>query len=178
MDRRTALGSCLATLALALQANATQSPSTSQGIFVPHGSSRIPGLHNDLPGLLLLSAKDTNGALSIFGGAPKGGAPLHFHVHQDEWWYVFEGEVLIQVADQKFHAKPGDCVFGPRGVPHSPVMLADRCSVITLYQPAGTMEEYFVQLGNLVANGTASQQAMDSLSQAHGMVVVGPPAST
>jgi quercetin dioxygenase-like cupin family protein len=93
MNRRTALESCLAGFALAFQARAARAQDSRQGIFVPKGQSRLPGVRVDLPGLLLLSAKDTNGALSIFGGAPQGPAPLHFHSQQDEWWYVFEGEI-------------------------------------------------------------------------------------
>jgi hypothetical protein len=39
------------------------------------------------------------------------------------------------------------------------------------------MEEFFIQLAKLEANGAPSQQDMISLSQAHGMVVIGPPAT-
>jgi quercetin dioxygenase-like cupin family protein len=176
MNRRTVVESCLAVFALAFQGRADEAPNTRQGIFVPKGKSRLPELRNDLIGAVLLSAKDTNGELSIFGGTSKGNPPLHIHPHQDEWLYVLEGELLVQVGDQKFHAKAGDCAFGPRGVPHSFATLSDPCTFMSLFRPAGKMEEFFIQVMKLLAQGgRPSQEELVSLSRAHGMEIVGPP---
>jgi quercetin dioxygenase-like cupin family protein len=46
-------------------------------------------------------------------------APMHTHTHEDEYSYVLEGEVGVQVGDEVRVAKPGDLVFKPRGVPHA-----------------------------------------------------------
>ena len=45
--------------------------------------------------------------------------PLHVHAHEDELFYILEGEHVIEVGDEEFQVGPGDMVFAPRGVPHS-----------------------------------------------------------
>ena len=52
--------------------------------------------------------------------APRGlAAPMHTHTHEDEYTYVLEGEVGVQIGDEVAVGKPGDLVFKPRGVPHA-----------------------------------------------------------
>jgi quercetin dioxygenase-like cupin family protein len=46
-------------------------------------------------------------------------APLHTHTHEDEYSYVLEGRVGVQVGDEVSVAGPGDLVFKPRGVQHA-----------------------------------------------------------
>src|SRR3954470_6145494 len=46
-------------------------------------------------------------------------APMHTHTHEDEYSYVLEGEVGVQVGDEVSVARPGDLVFKPRGVQHA-----------------------------------------------------------
>src|SRR5919107_2163304 len=42
-------------------------------------------------------------------------APMHTHQHEDEYTYVLEGEIGVQVGDEVRVA----LVFKPRGVPHA-----------------------------------------------------------
>jgi Cupin domain len=124
-----------------------------------------------------LSGRDTNGALAIFGGDPDhapGGVPLHVHHDQDEWWFIIDGEHLFQIGDRKFRAKTGDAIFGPRGVPHSPRQLSSKGTVLTAFQPAGTMEEFFHELAQLLKTGGMSPAKMAALFKAHQMEIVGP----
>jgi mannose-6-phosphate isomerase-like protein (cupin superfamily) len=46
-------------------------------------------------------------------------APLHTHEREDEYTYVLEGEIGVQVGDEVHVARPGDLVFKPRGIPHA-----------------------------------------------------------
>src|SRR5918996_2967268 len=46
-------------------------------------------------------------------------APMHVHAHEDEYSYVLEGEVGVQVGDEVRYARPGDLVSKPRGVWHA-----------------------------------------------------------
>jgi quercetin dioxygenase-like cupin family protein len=51
--------------------------------------------------------------------APAGWAtPWHVHHTHDEYFYILEGEVAVQVGEARVTLKPGDYAFGPRGVPH------------------------------------------------------------
>ncbi len=93
-----------------------------------------------------VSGKDTDGDLFIWESTreKKGGPPLHYHVDVDEWWYVLEGEFLFQVGDEKFNAKKGDSVFGPRMVPHAFAKSNDgSAKLIQCFQPVGKMEYAF-----------------------------------
>jgi quercetin dioxygenase-like cupin family protein len=42
-------------------------------------------------------------------------APMHTHRYKDEYTYVLEGEVGVQVGEEVLVAHPGDLVFKPRG---------------------------------------------------------------
>lgn len=47
------------------------------------------------------------------------GPPLHLHRHEDEVFYVVEGEIEFQLGDQRFRAKPGSTAFLPKDIPHT-----------------------------------------------------------
>lgn len=129
------------------------------------------------PNELKVASKDTNGMLTIFeyAGKEKIGPPLHVHSQQDEIFYILEGEYLFQVGDDKFMAKAGDTVFGPRNIAHTWVQRSDTGKMMYLVQPAGTMEEFFAELSQL--KGPPTEAQVQKIHQAHGMTVLGPPLS-
>ena len=89
---------------------------------------------------------DTQGALFVMEQhIPKpGGPPLHLHHEQDEFWYVISGEYLFQVGSERYHAQAGDCLLGPREVPHAYAFLGPSGGRILIsFTPAGKMQEYF-----------------------------------
>ncbi|MDQ3278786.1 MAG: cupin domain-containing protein [Bacteroidota bacterium] len=124
-----------------------------------------------------VATKDTDGDLYIFDSTrvKEGGPPLHYHYNQDEWWYIISGEFLIKVGEETYTAKGGDCVFGPRGVPHTfAKMGTGEAKLVMLFQPAGKMEEWF----NLVSNGTVAkmtEEEKNKARKAHGFEHIGPP---
>ena len=126
---------------------------------------------------LKVSAKDTNGALSVFEyvGKEKAGPPLHVHLDQDEIFYVVDGEYQFQVGDEKLTAKAGDTVFGPRMVPHTWIQVSDAGKLVYSVQPAGTMEEFFSELNRL--KGPPTEAEVQQIHVKHGMKVLGPPIS-
>jgi quercetin dioxygenase-like cupin family protein len=73
-----------------------------------------------------------------------GGPPVHFHLHQDEWFYVMEGEVLFQVGDKRQTLRAGESLLGPRGVPHGFAGVGERPGhMLIAFTPAGMMEAFF-----------------------------------
>jgi mannose-6-phosphate isomerase-like protein (cupin superfamily) len=87
-----------------------------KGFRIKSGESRV-GKHLKMKGVTLnvldlkVSSKDTNGSLSFFeqtGFTPNGGPPLHIHPHQDEYFYVLEGEYQFQVDQDKYRLSSGD----------------------------------------------------------------------
>ena len=181
MERRSVLRSFLA--ALAFQGRGANAQAQKDAIVVPAGEDHLllEKWSASTINPCKLSDRDTNGAMAVFGGergGPYTGIPLHVHHDQDEWWYIAEGEYVIQVGDRKIHAKAGDFVFGPRGVPHSPRRLTAGAN-LTVFQPAGTMEEFFHSSAEMRRKGERAtcppNEGMAELWRKHGMEIVGPP---
>jgi mannose-6-phosphate isomerase-like protein (cupin superfamily) len=151
-----------------------------KGIFVQAGRDRNNNPFTRQPGDIIfnkVSTSDTDGDLYIFDTTrdKEGGPPLHYHYNQDEWWYVITGQFLIKVGDVTYNAKPGDCVFGPRGIPHSFAKIGEgEAKIILLFQPAGKMEAFF----KAVNEGRLEKMSDDEKNKfriEHGFEHVGPP---
>jgi mannose-6-phosphate isomerase-like protein (cupin superfamily) len=125
---------------------------------------------------LKVSASDTGGGMCIFDTirTERGGPPLHFHESLDEWFYVTEGQFVIQVGENTYRLGPGDAILGPRGVPHAFTNVTETGRLLIVFQPAGTMEQFF-RSGSILGEMTPEQFRV--LSKEHGMEVVGPPLS-
>ena len=104
-------------------------------------------------------------------GLGHGGPPVHFHLHQDEWFYVMEGEVLLQVGDKRQTLRAGESLLGPRGIPHGFAGVGERpAHMLIAFTPAGKMEGFFREAA--VPNGPK----MDAeLFRRYEMEYVGPP---
>lgn len=152
-----------------------------KGFHVPAQQNRYPLNPLFIGGQvdLKISARDTDGALCVYDAIrlSKGGPPLHRHHAQDEWFYVIRGEFVVRVGDETFNLHPGDSAFAPRNVPHTYAMISEgEGQLLLLYQPAGSMEDFFLQFSKLGNQPPENQQtAMKRLFEQHGMEVVGPP---
>ena len=116
---------------------------------------------------------DTGGNLFVIehSNLKSGGPPLHFHLAQEEWFYVMEGEVLFQVGEKRLQLKAGDSVLAPRMVPHAFAAVgATPVKMLIAFSPAGKMEQFFID----AAKPNASLQDA-ALFANHGMKLVGPP---
>src|SRR3954451_1864674 len=87
--------------------------------------------------------------------APRGlAAPMHTHTNEDEYTYVLEGEVGVQIGDQVTVGKPGDLVFKPRGVAHAFWNAGDApARVLEIISPA-PFARYFEELAPLFGGPT------------------------
>jgi oxalate decarboxylase/phosphoglucose isomerase-like protein (cupin superfamily) len=107
----------------------------------------------------------------------KGGPAFHYHYSQDEWFYVIRGEFIVRVGDDTLKLKPGDSAFAPRKVPHTFAMTSEgEGQMLVLFQPAGSMEDFFLQMSKLGKEIPNNKEAeLKRLFEEHGMKVVGPP---
>jgi quercetin dioxygenase-like cupin family protein len=95
-----------------------------------------------------VSAKDTGGAMCIFEFTT--GWPYHLHREQDEWVYVVDGDLDLVIREKRFRASARESVFIPRRVAHGWSPVSDEaCKVINIFQPAGQIEEFLRDVGNL-----------------------------
>lgn len=99
-------------------------------------------------------------------------APMHTHQHEDEYTYVLEGEVGVQVGDEVRVAQPGDLVFKPRHVPHAFWNAGDApARALEIISPAG-FERYFAEIASLLppAHGTPpDEQALGGVMAKYGL---------
>ena len=85
---------------------------------------------------------------------------------------MLDGEFLFQVGEDTFRLTKGDSILGPRTVPHTFASIGDIGRLMIIYQPAGTVEEFFAEGSRLM---NASPGDWQALHRAHGMEIVGPP---
>src|SRR2546423_10181684 len=77
-------------------------------------------------------------------------APMHTHTHEDEFSYVLEGEVGVQIGDEAIYARPGDLVRKPRGIPHAFWNRTDApARLLEIVSPAG-IERYVADIAPLL----------------------------
>lgn len=159
------------------------------GFRVAAGDDRL-GEHIRLGGDPLdckLSAADTGGSLSVFEFG--GGWPRHLHRDQDEWVYVVEGRFEFEVGGKRFRLGAGESVFIPRKTAHGWADVGEPGKAINVFQPAGSMEEFFREVDRVqkelptreeAINGTytdAQVALLHRLFDAHGMDLL-PPLAT
>jgi mannose-6-phosphate isomerase-like protein (cupin superfamily) len=125
-----------------------------------------------------VSTVDTDGGLSVaeITSLDKGGPAWHLHHGQDEWFYVVDGEYVIEVGEERYEGGPGDCVLAPRKTAHVWAHLGKGTGrLIAALQPAGEIEAFFEDLAKL--GSTPEHEALSRTFSSHGLELVGPPVS-
>jgi quercetin dioxygenase-like cupin family protein len=156
MQRRSFLKTAAAILpAASLQAFAFDQPSPNQTEVhvVPSGEDRLDEDHSLGFSTILfkvLPRETSNGLFVIEHIHLTGGPDLHIHPHQEEYFYLLEGEVVFQVGDARTHLNPGDSVLAPRGIPHCFAAVGAKPGrMIIAFTPAGKMEQFFRETAKL-----------------------------
>jgi quercetin dioxygenase-like cupin family protein len=146
-------------------------------------------LEGPLGAVLMAGAQATGGqcAVVIHPLAPRAlGSPVHTHRNEDEWTYVLDGEIGVELAGKTLTAQRGDLILKPRRVPHAFWNGSDQPARLLEIITPGGFEGYFERLGGLQAGGgppdleavagLASEYALKldpesipRLAQAHGL---------
>ena len=132
-----------------------------------------------------VSGKDTGGTMCVLE-VNNTGWPRHINPEQDEWIYVVEGEVELEIGKKRFHLSARESMFIPRNVEHVWTAVSNPAQILNTYQPAGKIEEFFQVLAKFKELPTREQAinktytdeqkiAMKRLFEAHGMVLTGLP---
>src|SRR5262249_11478638 len=116
------------------------------------------------------------------GPPPPANPPMHVHHEADESFVVLEGEVDFYLGDAAPRtARPGDFVFGPRGVPHRFEVRTPEARILVLSTPGGG-ERFFRAMGEPAAAPTLPvPQAPDverviAVGTTHAVEILPPPA--
>jgi DNA-binding transcriptional MerR regulator len=126
-----------------------------------------------------LSGQDSAKALCVFEFVGSSDGPRHVHRAQDEWIYIVAGEIEMELGKKKLRLAAGESVFVPRKVAHAWAALnGEPARVVDLYEPAGTIEAFFREVGKHSHPPIHEALGIDGLHRlftAHGMNIVGPP---
>jgi mannose-6-phosphate isomerase-like protein (cupin superfamily) len=102
----------------------------------------------------------------------KGGPARHLHYEQDEWFYVLEGEFVIEVGPERLSLAVGDSLLAPRRVPHVWASVGDGPGrILAVVMPAGKLEAFFRE----TTKANAPPPPDPELWRAYGMEWLGPP---
>lgn len=115
-----------------------------------------PLLEGPLGAFGLADAAATGGAAAfvIHTLAPRAlGAPVHTHSREDEWSFVLDGIIGIQLGDEDYEAGSGDLVLKPRAVPHAFWNGGDEPARLLEVITPGGFEAYFPALGRIFGSG-------------------------
>ena len=125
-----------------------------------------------------VSTLDTDGGLAVceITSLQKGGPARHLHHEQDEWFYVLEGEYVIEVGEERYEPGAGDSVLAPRKVAHVWAHVGEGAGrLIAALQPAGEIEAFFEGLAKL--SSAPEREDLSRAFSSHGLELVGPPLS-
>src|SRR5256885_7421219 len=92
-----------------------------------------------------VSGKDTGGAMCVLE-LNNTGWPRHVNRDQDEWIYVVDGEVELEICKKRVRLGARESMFIPRNVEHVWSAVTIPAKIINTYQPAGNIEEFFQAL--------------------------------
>jgi quercetin dioxygenase-like cupin family protein len=119
--------------------------------------------------LIKVPGEATGGAYTVFEERDPVDTPLHVHEHENELFYVLEGEHVFQVGDQEHRAGPGDLVFAPRGVPHSQRRVVPREGRTLVLTSPGGLEGFFRELAGADGDGSLGPEAYARASERYGI---------
>ena len=110
---------------------------------------------------------------------------LHVHHHEDEGFWILEGELTVYVGDQTLKAHPGSFLFGPKDVPHAFTVDSGPARLLFLFTPAG-FEDLIREMGEPARELTippqpeeppdeAEMERMMAIAAKYGGEILGPP---
>jgi mannose-6-phosphate isomerase-like protein (cupin superfamily) len=109
---------------------------------------------------ILLSAKETGGAMGMVETLvkPGSGPTYHSHAREDETYYVVSGTAEIWIDREIFRCEAGDRVFGPRNVFHTYRNVGDTdLKMILIYTPGGFEQSFLDREAMLEAGKDQSE---------------------
>ncbi len=132
-----------------------------------------------------LSGEETEERFSLLEWLqpPEEMTPLHVHRQADQTHYVLEGEQTFYLPGRSLAAGPGECLYGPRNVPHTErVTSAEPVRYVEVNSPAG-FEEFIVAAGEPAAELTLPPsdrpspdfERLAALAAEHDIEILGPP---
>jgi quercetin dioxygenase-like cupin family protein len=106
----------------------------------------------------LATGEETAGKYAMWEATvpPGGGPPPHVHRHEEEAFYLLEGEITFQIGEERIVASAGMFANMPVGVPHSFRNESGKpAKMLISVAPAG-LEQMFFEVGVPVEAGATT----------------------
>ncbi len=179
IQRRPFLQLALAALPATVLAQTVNPASVVKPVRVPAGVDREGKKHaiGVSSTTYKVLTQDTGGALFVLeqSNGKKGGPPRHLHHDVNELFYALEGEYIVEIGSERFHLKAGDCVLGPREIPHAWAFAGSTTGKLLIsFAPAGKMEAFFNERDNRGIKPDAYTTDAAFMHE-YGMELLGPP---
>jgi quercetin dioxygenase-like cupin family protein len=95
----------------------------------------------------LATGEETGGHFSLIEMNIRKGfeAPGHTHTHEDESFFIQEGELRVVVNGEEYHLAAGEFIHLPKGLPHAYFAKTDTVKMLCTMAPAG-LENMFLTM--------------------------------
>lgn len=101
---------------------------------------------------------------------PGGGPPPHYHLNEDESFYVMEGRVSFFAGGQWREVAPGTAVFAPRGSIHTFKNVGEQPSRMLIRTSPSGFEHFFARCAAEFAKpGPPDMARLVEISAEHGI---------
>lgn len=141
-----------------------------KAIFVSTGQGKVLNVMGETI-ICKVTGEDTNGAYSVVEqvSPAQGGVPLHVHQHEDEMFYILEGDYEIRCGEQTFMATKGSLAILPRGIPHEFRNIGTTPGrILETITPAG-FEKYFEELNQLPTDVQTDKAQIVTIARKYGL---------
>ncbi|MEV4349836.1 cupin domain-containing protein [Actinoplanes sp. NPDC049596] len=125
---------------------------------------------------MLATEQQTMGELTVVESTGGRGhsTPRHRHLRATETFILLEGEMLIEVGDQRHEGAAGHVAVLPRGIPHSFAVISPSVRYLTLHTPAG-FDRFVHELSEATAgNGPVDPATLAAVAARHDIEMLGP----
>jgi quercetin dioxygenase-like cupin family protein len=125
---------------------------------------------------ILATEQQTRGELTVVESTGSRGhsTPRHRHLRATETFVLLEGEMLIEVGDERREAAAGHVAILPRGIPHSFAVISPSVRYLTLHTPGG-FDLFVRDLSDASAGGGPADPAtLAAVAAQHGIEMLGP----
>ncbi len=145
---------------------------------VPPGKGRSPKpliiLGHDV--FVKLTNANSNGAVATFQHpvSPMGGPPLDRHSREDEWFYVLDGEITVEVDGERMLLPAGGSAFAPRDTVHAFQNFTNIQAQILIMVTPGGFHHFFEKLFSIQSSDPAR---LEPSAKEYGIEILGSPLS-
>jgi quercetin dioxygenase-like cupin family protein len=130
-----------------------------------------------------VSGEDSGGQVAVVESVGRLGdmPPLHVHRHDDESFYVLEGELSLHQPGRSLTIGAGEAAFASRGVPHTYRVESETARWLLIATPAG-FDDFVREVGEPAPEETLPPEGrqhdverLGRIAASHGIELLGPP---